>query len=118
MSYIRPVKNLFVVALSLLVIGCASIPVNKAISADDQTYIDEILSKLSLGMTKQEVAEIIKQPYSNEIMRMSWHPPHAGNRSRVQAYFYKNRLIKITWIKIIGMKFSVIYEKTADESAF
>ncbi|MDO8748984.1 MAG: hypothetical protein Q7J72_07735 [Candidatus Omnitrophota bacterium] len=106
-----------IIILFLFVSGCVSVNSNIiASSSDDNRYIDEVLSKLYFGMTKVEVAEVINQPYSNEIMRMSWHPPHAGNNSRIQAYFYKNKLFKISWLKMTGfMKLSVIYEKSAEE---
>lgn len=107
-------RKIFILSF-LFLSGCVSINANIATrSSDEQRYIDEVLSELDFGLTKQEVAQIIKQPYLNEIMRMSWHPPRAGAKSRVQAYFYKGKLFKVTWIKIIGfMKFSVIYEKVA-----
>lgn len=100
----------FIIAFSS---GCISLNSNvNARSVNDQRYIEECLSKLDCGMSKEQVTQVINQRYSNEIMRMSWYPSHAGNRSRVQAYFHQDRLFKVTWIKMSGfMGFAVIYEK-------
>ena len=76
-------------------------------------YIEDVLEKLEFGMTKEEVIEIINQDYTNEIMRMSWHPPHAGPKSKVAAYFYKGKLIRISWLKLLGLtKYVTVYGRS------
>lgn len=80
--------------------------------ANDETYIREVLMKIRCNATKEEVVRFINQPYRDEDLRILWSPPYRNSRTKVIAYFFSNKLYKITWDKIRGtMKFKRLYER-------
>lgn len=112
----KKIVYLFLVCIALTGCETSGAKGQVLITAQDKAYINETLSHIKLGMSKEDVAEIIGQRYTNQMMIIFWTPPHSGSNSQIRAYFIHNKLTRLTWLKMSGFTSYVKVYEMSDET--
>jgi len=85
----------------------------QAMNQQEKQYIETKLSKVKIGMTEQEVIDILGPNYYMKPMVLLWYPEF-GSKSQVRAYFFKGKVFQVRWL--IARDGFICYEIKHDDS--
>jgi len=84
----------------LLTVGCASGPDALAKMTPAEQEFAAKLDTIQVGMTEEQVAEILGPEYYIKLGMRIWYPPDGGGASQARVYFWDDKVTKVRWIKL------------------
>ncbi|HAH21353.1 MAG: hypothetical protein A2Y00_01870 [Omnitrophica WOR_2 bacterium GWF2_43_52] len=102
-------KIAFLSLAIMLTSGCVTMGKDAltVMKPEEKNYLETTLSKIYLGMTEEEVIDILGPKYYRQPFMMMWYPEVSNGKGQIRVYFWKSKVSEVKWIKIGSGGFAI-----------